>query len=86
MEVLRAPFGETRAAAKARGLERSPRALLVPFALRTVSHAQLTGEALAVALTVQDPLPPAAPRQQTSNQDNSTRTANAGTHKRVLRL
>lgn len=38
---------ETRAAAKARGLERSPRALLVPFALRTVSHAQLTGEALA---------------------------------------
>lgn len=38
---------ETRAAAKARGLECSPRALLVPFALRTVSHAQLTGEALA---------------------------------------
>lgn len=38
---------ETRAAAKARGLERNPRALLVPFALRTVAHAQLTGEALA---------------------------------------
>lgn len=37
---------ETRAAAKARGLERNPRALLVPFALRTVAHAQLTGEAL----------------------------------------
>ena len=38
---------ETRAAAQARGLERSPRALLVPFVLRTVAHAQLTGEALA---------------------------------------
>ncbi|MGJ0204027.1 energy-coupling factor transporter transmembrane protein EcfT [Leucobacter sp. gxy201] len=38
---------ETRAAARARGLERSPRARLVPFVLRTVSHAQLTGEALA---------------------------------------
>ena len=38
---------ETRAAAQARGLDRSPRALLVPFALRTVAHAQLAGEALA---------------------------------------
>lgn len=38
---------ETQSAAKARGLERHPRALLVPFALRTVAHAQLTGEALA---------------------------------------
>lgn len=38
---------ETRAAAQARGLERSVRALLVPFALRTVAHAQSTGEALA---------------------------------------
>lgn len=38
---------ETRAAAKARGLERSPRALVVPLVLRTVAHAQLTGEALA---------------------------------------
>lgn len=38
---------ETRAAARARGLERNPRALLIPFALRTVSHAQLTGDALA---------------------------------------
>lgn len=37
---------DTRAAAKARGLEHSPRALLVPFAIRTVAHAQLTGEAL----------------------------------------
>lgn len=37
---------ETRAAAKARGLERSPRAYLVPFVLRVVAHAQLTGEAL----------------------------------------
>lgn len=38
---------ETRDAARARGVERSPRARLVPFVLRTVSHAQLTGEALA---------------------------------------
>lgn len=37
---------ETRAAAKARGLERSPRAYVVPFVLRVVAHAQLTGEAL----------------------------------------
>lgn len=37
---------ETRDAARARGLERSPRALLVPMALRTVAHAIETGEAL----------------------------------------
>lgn len=39
--------GETREAARARGLGRDPRALLVPFVLRTVAHAQTTGEALA---------------------------------------
>ncbi len=38
---------ETRAAAKARGLERSPRALLVPLAVRTVARAYETGDALA---------------------------------------
>ncbi|TCI96853.1 energy-coupling factor transporter transmembrane component T [Aeromicrobium sp. IC_218] len=38
---------ETRAAAKARGLERSPRALLVPLAVRTVGRAYETGDALA---------------------------------------
>ncbi|AXT86230.1 energy-coupling factor transporter transmembrane protein EcfT [Aeromicrobium sp. A1-2] len=37
---------ETRAAARARGLERSPRALLVPMAIRTVAHAYDTGAAL----------------------------------------
>lgn len=37
---------ETRAAAKARGLERNPRALLVPMALRTVARAYETGDAL----------------------------------------
>lgn len=37
---------ETRAAAKARGLERSPRALLTPMAIRTVAHAYDTGAAL----------------------------------------
>lgn len=37
---------ETRAAARARGLERSPRALLVPLAIRTVAGALETGDAL----------------------------------------
>lgn len=45
--ALGALFGEVRDAARARGLERSPRALLVPFAIRTVSRARSTGEALA---------------------------------------
>lgn len=39
--------GQTRDAARARGLERSPRALLVPLTLRTVARARATGEALA---------------------------------------
>lgn len=38
---------ETRDAAKARGLERSPRALLVPFVVRVVADARATGDALA---------------------------------------
>lgn len=37
---------ETREAARARGLERDPRALLVPFVLRTIAHAKQTGAAL----------------------------------------
>lgn len=37
---------ETRDAARARGLERDPRARLIPFALRTVADARATGEAL----------------------------------------
>lgn len=37
---------ETRTAARARGLERNPRALLVPMALRTVARAYATGDAL----------------------------------------
>ncbi|MGV8978766.1 MAG: energy-coupling factor transporter transmembrane component T family protein [Cellulomonas sp.] len=40
-------FAETRDAARARGLERSPRALLVPAAVRTVARARATGDALA---------------------------------------
>lgn len=39
--------GEVRDAARARGLERDVRALLVPAALRTVARARATGEALA---------------------------------------
>ncbi|MBC9944957.1 energy-coupling factor transporter transmembrane protein EcfT [Leucobacter sp. cx-328] len=38
---------ETADAARARGLERSPRARLVPFVLRAVAQAERTGEALA---------------------------------------
>jgi biotin transport system permease protein len=40
-------FGETRDAARARGLDRSPRATLAPFAVRTVAHAHALGDALA---------------------------------------
>ncbi|MDO9378168.1 MAG: energy-coupling factor transporter transmembrane protein EcfT [Nocardioidaceae bacterium] len=38
---------ETRQAARARGLERDPRALLVPMVVRTVGRARATGDALA---------------------------------------
>ncbi|MCV2393348.1 energy-coupling factor transporter transmembrane protein EcfT [Actinotalea sp. M2MS4P-6] len=47
MPALATLAGETRDAARARGLERSPRALLVPLAVRTVGRARATGEALA---------------------------------------
>lgn len=45
---------ETRAAAIARGLQRSPRALLIPFVLRTVAHAQLVGQALHARGVIED--------------------------------
>ncbi|MGN8246312.1 CbiQ family ECF transporter T component [Cellulomonas soli] len=38
---------EARDAARARGLDRSPRAMLVPAAVRMVAHAHATGDALA---------------------------------------
>lgn len=37
---------ETRQAARARGLERSPRAFLTPMVIRMVAHARATGDAL----------------------------------------
>ena len=37
---------QTRDAARARGLERNPRALLIPLAIRSVAHALETGDAL----------------------------------------
>lgn len=40
-------FTEARDAARARGLERQPRAILVPTAVRTVARAHAVGEALA---------------------------------------
>ena len=45
--VLAGTFAEARDARRARGLDRSPRALLVPLVLRTVRHADRLGEALA---------------------------------------
>jgi len=45
--ALLATARESRDAARARGLDRSPRALLVPAAVRTVARARATGEALA---------------------------------------
>ncbi|MDC7121412.1 energy-coupling factor transporter transmembrane protein EcfT [Cellulomonas fimi] len=38
---------EVRAAARARGLDRDPRALVVPAAVRMVAHARATGDAIA---------------------------------------
>lgn len=40
-------FAESRDAARARGVEREPRAILVPTAVRTVARAHAVGEALA---------------------------------------
>lgn len=37
---------ETRDAARARGLERNPRAYLTPLVIRVVAHARATGDAL----------------------------------------
>lgn len=51
--VLAATYGQARDARRARGLERSPRALLVPLVIRTVRHADRLGEAL-VARGVDD--------------------------------
>ena len=44
--VLLTLAAETRDAARARGLERSPRAWLTPLVIRSVAHARETGDAL----------------------------------------
>jgi biotin transport system permease protein len=51
--VLAATLDDVRDARRARGLERSPRALLVPLVVRTLRHADRLGEAL-VARGVDD--------------------------------
>lgn len=51
--VLAATFDDVRDARRARGLERSPRALLVPLVIHTMRHADRLGEAL-VARGVDD--------------------------------
>ena len=45
--VLGRAVAESRDAARARGLDRDPRAVVVPAAVRAVGHARRTGEALA---------------------------------------
>lgn len=45
--VLVQVVGESRDAARARGLDRDPRAVVVPAAVRMVGHARTTGDALA---------------------------------------
>jgi biotin transport system permease protein len=45
--VLAGTFDEVRQARRARGLERSPRALVTPLVVRTLRHADRLGEALA---------------------------------------
>lgn len=47
-------FADVREAARARGLERSPRALLLPVVVHTVAYARATGDAL-VARGLGDP-------------------------------
>jgi biotin transport system permease protein len=53
LPVLVGTLADVRDARRARGLERSPRALLVPVVLRTMRHADRLGEAL-VARGVDD--------------------------------
>lgn len=48
-------FAETRDAAVARGLGRSPRATLTPAAVRVVAHAYATGDALHARGILDDP-------------------------------
>lgn len=45
--VVAATYAENRQARIARGLERSPKAVLVPLVVRTVRHADRVGDALA---------------------------------------
>lgn len=51
---------ESRDAARARGLERDPRAIVVPAAVRMVGHARATGDALAARGLGDDDAPSAS--------------------------
>lgn len=46
---------ETRDAARARGLDRDPRARLIPLVIRVVAHARATGDALHARGVLDDP-------------------------------
>ena len=55
-------FNDVREAAKARGLERNPRALVLPVLIGAVAYARQTGDALAArGLAERDDGPPATP-------------------------
>lgn len=72
--VLADTWAQARDARRARGLERSPRALLVPLVVRTVRHADRLGEAL-VARGVDDPDPPGSRPLCGGNPDDHPRRA-----------
>lgn len=46
LPLISALAGETRSAARARGLERNPRAYATPLVIRSVAHARALGDAL----------------------------------------
>lgn len=53
-------FSDVRESARARGLERSPRAVLLPVVIHTVAYARATGDALAARGLGDPEEPPAA--------------------------
>ena len=63
-------FASVRDAARARGLERSPRAVVVPTALHVVAYARSTGEALA-ARGLTDPDVPDVPDEADVPDDDT---------------
>lgn len=61
-------LGDVREAARARGLERNPRALLLPLVVHSVAYARTTGDAL-VARGLGDPVPAENPAPGSPSQE-----------------